>query len=195
MRGRRFCCCSVRDYIRARYPTGLKFGEAVCQRRNYLIRIRVALRRGLPIQAFELAYCALAVGIAIKCAAKWRFLESKLTLLPALISNQTFISDRRLNEQVMGKAADSERIKLRAIFYNNIGVGLILAGVLLPYLAIYPKLGELDSRLSQVWDGTLPITSDEWKQLSGGAAGVLAAFIGGIRLRRMADKELTKLID
>ena len=30
----------------------------------------------------------------------------------------------------MGKAAENERIKLRATFYNNLGVGLTLVGVL-----------------------------------------------------------------
>lgn len=115
--------------------------------------------------------------------------------MPTLIPDWTLTVDRQSSEQVMSKAADSERIKLRAIFYNNIGVGLILAGVLLPYLAIYQKLNEVGLRLSQVWDGSVPITSDEWKQLAGGAAGILAAFMGGIRMRRLADRELTKLTD
>lgn len=124
---------------------------------------------------------------------KMRVLET--APMPTLIPDWTLTVDRQSNEPVMSKAADSERIKLRAIFYNNIGVGLILAGVLLPYLAIYPKLNEVGLRLSQVWDGSVPITSDEWKQLAGGAAGILAALMGGIRMRRLADRELTKLTD
>jgi hypothetical protein len=36
----------------------------------------------------------------------------------------------------MGKAADHERIKLRATYLNNISVGLMIAGVLVPYLAV-----------------------------------------------------------
>jgi hypothetical protein len=37
----------------------------------------------------------------------------------------------------MGKAAENERIKLRATFYNNLAIGLILAGFFLPLLSIY----------------------------------------------------------
>jgi len=37
----------------------------------------------------------------------------------------------------MGKAADNERLRLRASFYNNVGVGALVGGVLLPYLAIH----------------------------------------------------------
>jgi hypothetical protein len=37
----------------------------------------------------------------------------------------------------MGKAADNERIKLDAAFYNNIAVGTVIAGVLAPYFAFF----------------------------------------------------------
>ena len=36
----------------------------------------------------------------------------------------------------MGRAADNERIKLEAAFYNNIGIGLFVAGAVVPYFAI-----------------------------------------------------------
>jgi hypothetical protein len=41
----------------------------------------------------------------------------------------------------MGKAAENERIKLRATFYNNLAVGLALAGVLIPYLGFIQSGG------------------------------------------------------
>jgi hypothetical protein len=44
----------------------------------------------------------------------------------------------------MGKATDNERIKLRATFFNNLAVGLILAGVLIPYLGILDS-GKFDN--------------------------------------------------
>jgi len=42
----------------------------------------------------------------------------------------------------MGKAADNERIKLRATWYNNVSVGLFVAGVFVPYLTLFQKLPE-----------------------------------------------------
>lgn len=36
----------------------------------------------------------------------------------------------------MGKAADSERAKLRATFFNNLAVGTLVAGVLVPSLTL-----------------------------------------------------------
>lgn len=43
----------------------------------------------------------------------------------------------------MGKAADNERHKLRATFYNNLSVGLFLGGVFIPYLALTQRADEL----------------------------------------------------
>jgi hypothetical protein len=37
----------------------------------------------------------------------------------------------------MGKAADNEKRKLQATFYNNLAVGVSLGGALLPALAFY----------------------------------------------------------
>ena len=37
----------------------------------------------------------------------------------------------------MGQAAQNERLKLRATFYNNIGAGMALAGIGAPFLSIY----------------------------------------------------------
>jgi hypothetical protein len=43
----------------------------------------------------------------------------------------------------MGKAANNERIKLRATLFNNISVGLVIGGVAIPILAVYSKIGSL----------------------------------------------------
>lgn len=43
----------------------------------------------------------------------------------------------------MGKAAENEKIKLRAALWNNGAVGLVLAGSILPMLAVYPRIPEL----------------------------------------------------
>jgi hypothetical protein len=35
--------------------------------------------------------------------------------------------------------AENERIKLRATFYNNLAVGSAVAGLLVPYIALWPR--------------------------------------------------------
>jgi len=37
----------------------------------------------------------------------------------------------------MGQAAENEQTKLRAAFFNNIGVGSILGGAVLPWFVLY----------------------------------------------------------
>jgi hypothetical protein len=37
----------------------------------------------------------------------------------------------------MGKAADNERLKLKATFYNNLAVGSTVGGVLIPLFGLY----------------------------------------------------------
>ena len=95
----------------------------------------------------------------------------------------------------MGKAADNERIKLRATYYNNVSVGLLLAGGLIPYLAFFRDAGEFEFRFSQMWNGIAPVTDAELKKLIGGAMAVIAAFWGARLTRRWADQEIEKIID
>jgi len=45
---------------------------------------------------------------------------------------------------MMGKTADNERIRLRATFYNNLSVGCLVAGALVPYVALGRVLAELN---------------------------------------------------
>ena len=40
----------------------------------------------------------------------------------------------------MGRSADNERLRLKATFYNNLAVGAAVAGLLAPFIALYPKL-------------------------------------------------------
>jgi len=42
----------------------------------------------------------------------------------------------------MGKAAANERIKLHATYLNNIAVGVILTGFIVPYVAFFLKIPE-----------------------------------------------------
>jgi len=92
----------------------------------------------------------------------------------------------------MGKIADNERIKLRATFYNNIGVGLIVVGVLIPTLRALPAIGQF---LADVTYGRV-----EWS-LKGVADVLVSAivFVGtmwiGVLMRKHADEEIGKLED
>ena len=42
----------------------------------------------------------------------------------------------------MDKTAENERIKLKAMYFNNISVSLLIEGCLIPYLAFIQKAGE-----------------------------------------------------
>jgi hypothetical protein len=39
----------------------------------------------------------------------------------------------------MGKMANNERLKLRALFYNNLAVGAVVGGVILPFVNFYEQ--------------------------------------------------------
>jgi hypothetical protein len=42
----------------------------------------------------------------------------------------------------MGKAAENERTKLNATFYNNAAVGTFLSGLIIPYIGFYRAVAE-----------------------------------------------------
>jgi hypothetical protein len=86
----------------------------------------------------------------------------------------------------MCKAAENERIKLKATFYNNIAVGLIVAGALLPYLALIQKVSELNGRLHLDPDGY---------KIGFVALGFGVALWCSWRFRRAANTEIAKLQD
>ena len=80
----------------------------------------------------------------------------------------------------MGKAADNERIKLDATFYNNSAVAAYVAGGLLPALPIYMKIAE----------GTV----NPWQILVAGCVSGLMVVIATI-MRIVANKEIAKIQD
>jgi hypothetical protein len=47
----------------------------------------------------------------------------------------------------MGKVAETERLKLRATFFNNLSVGFYVSGLLIPYIAIIQHSGDIASTL------------------------------------------------
>jgi hypothetical protein len=43
----------------------------------------------------------------------------------------------------MGKAAETERIRLRATWFNNVSIALFITGILVPYLALLQNGGTI----------------------------------------------------
>jgi len=85
--------------------------------------------------------------------------------------------------------SEIEQIKLRSTYYNNISVGLLLAGLLIPYLGIVQHLGTIVGRLTH---GPTFTTAEIQDGLSSLGAMVLA-LSGARRLRRMASEALEPL--
>src|SRR5438045_8909465 len=95
----------------------------------------------------------------------------------------------------MGKAADNEQIKLKATFYNNVAVGLVLAGAIIPYLSLIAHLREVGAKLDRLtddpsWDAFLDMRGT-WYQI----LAFVAAIVLGHAFRMVADREVQKLAD
>lgn len=71
----------------------------------------------------------------------------------------------------MGKAADGERAKLRAAFFNNLAVGIFVAGVLVPSFTLTLN------------GGVYLFSSEGYRALTVMVFGFIVAFVS----RRMAD--------
>jgi hypothetical protein len=56
----------------------------------------------------------------------------------------------------IGKSASNELIKLNATFMNNLAVGLIVTGFLIPFISLYAKFGlaynEAFEASKSIWD-------------------------------------------
>jgi hypothetical protein len=91
----------------------------------------------------------------------------------------------------MGKTAENEKIKLRASYLNNCAVGLTVAGVILPVLAVYTRIPDF---VKSTEGRFLPAAEDLWVI----ACGVVACFVAlwaAMGCYNGALKELDKLED
>jgi hypothetical protein len=91
----------------------------------------------------------------------------------------------------MGKAADNERLKLRAIFFNNLSVACFVTGLFIPYLALLRGWGQSMHFFEALLAG-------EWASARSDALGLLAAVLAlslGYIFRRRADKIAQSLQD
>lgn len=85
----------------------------------------------------------------------------------------------------MGKAADNERLRLRAIFFTNLSVACFVAGLFIPYLALLKGWGQSIRFFRALVTGDW--TSDAQKDALGLLAAVIALSLAYI-FRRRADK-------
>jgi hypothetical protein len=92
----------------------------------------------------------------------------------------------------MGKVADNERIKLRATFYNNIAVGLWVAGALVPYIAIF-RIFQAPFKALMLGQ-PLPPAADQYEVLFSILTLMAAGWLA-MRFRRRADAEIQKIKD
>ena len=92
----------------------------------------------------------------------------------------------------MGKAADNERIKLTATYYNGMSVSVTVVAILLPTLAFLPTLG---ATLLDVAQGHASATPDDIAKVVVDAVAFLAALYCAAMLRRAADREIQKIRD
>jgi hypothetical protein len=88
-----------------------------------------------------------------------------------------------------------EALKLRAAFYNNLAVGLTVAGLLVPFLTLYVRAGEFESAISSWWNGAAPFNDFAVKRLIGEFCAMFAALYGARRLRSWAHEVAMKITD
>jgi hypothetical protein len=84
----------------------------------------------------------------------------------------------------MGKAADNERLKLRATFFNNLSVACFVTGLFIPYLALLRGWGQSMNFFEALARG-------EWAGAQRDALGFVAIVVAlslAYIFRRRADK-------
>lgn len=91
----------------------------------------------------------------------------------------------------MGKVADNERLRLRAMFFNTLAVACVITGLFVPYFVMLTAWGRMVALFEAF------ITGD-WLRLEGGIVGLFAtvvALVLGFLFRRRADKIVQSLQD
>jgi hypothetical protein len=85
----------------------------------------------------------------------------------------------------VGKAAKNEKIKLRAIHFNNISVGFMLAGMVIPLLSVF----------SSEWILSDNLFPEDWRRVAVAVGTILTATTAAMILRGHALKILDELED
>jgi hypothetical protein len=89
----------------------------------------------------------------------------------------------------MGIAANNERIKLRATFYNNLSVTLFLAMVVIPVFSLFFRSYEFGLWFYSWREGRVSVGFEVFAP----AAGWLISLGFGLMFRRWADEEISKM--
>jgi hypothetical protein len=93
----------------------------------------------------------------------------------------------------VGKVAKNEGIRLKATFLNNIAVGLFVAGVFVPYLALVQTGGFPD--VHDMFNNFLSGNISQYRPLGFRCAAIALALFGAALARRGARREIAKLED
>jgi hypothetical protein len=67
---------------------------------------------------------------------------------------------------MMGKAADNERLRLRALFYNTLATACVITGLFVPYFVMLTAWG----RMVEFFDALI---GGDWARLEKGIVGLL----------------------
>jgi hypothetical protein len=95
----------------------------------------------------------------------------------------------------MGKAADNEAIKLRATYFNNLAVGTLLGGFVIPYIALFQRYPEVEATLNAVKSGGADMSNTDVKNLAYGGVALAAGIIMSRMFRYMAKNTIARLQD
>ncbi|MCX7298605.1 MAG: hypothetical protein NTU64_17460 [Hyphomicrobiales bacterium] len=95
----------------------------------------------------------------------------------------------------MGKAADNERIKLRANIYNSLAAGTLLAGVFIPILPVYQAIPKIGDWLLSFFFKQVTAPEFDWTFVSLSAFAIAGAFWAGLGFHRDALREAEQLQD
>lgn len=91
----------------------------------------------------------------------------------------------------MGKVADNERLRLRAMFFNTLAAACVVTGLFVPYFVMLTAWGRMVAFFEALMSG-------DWARLKGGMVGLFAtavALLLGFLFRRTADKIAQSLRD
>jgi hypothetical protein len=83
----------------------------------------------------------------------------------------------------MGKLADNERVRLRAMFFNTLAAACVITGLFVPYFVMLTAWGRTLAFFKAFIVG-------DWVRLQAGLVGLLATVVAlllGFLLRRRAD--------
>jgi hypothetical protein len=89
----------------------------------------------------------------------------------------------------MGKAAENEGTKLRATWWNNLSIGLFLAGILIPYLTAFTKTEEVRQFFGDWLHGNPQLTDPQVREIIAAACPFAAAMFLSWRWKKRASEK------